>query len=142
MRAACLFAVLALAPAVAWAQPDAGAVGARIAASFDAAERLQGPLDGSWTLVNGAGRPLYAFQLVDSAGGDEPLEGVWRDLRRPPIPGDIEMIDSVTRKSGSLTLRFGAGPTATVRLRQGAGGVWSGVLRDGSGVIAVKLRRG
>jgi hypothetical protein len=137
---------LALAPCGARAQGDAedGMVDARIRASAQAAESLQGPLDGGWTLVTAAGQPIFAFQLVDKPNGD-PLEGVWRDLRRPAVPGDIGLIDGIQRTPGELILTFaersGAAPT-TISLRAGAGGAWSGELREDGAVTAVALRRG
>lgn len=120
-------------------------VDARIRASAEAAESLQGPLDGAWTLVTAAGQPVYAFQLVDKPGGRDPLEGVWRDLRRPQVAGDIGMIDSLSRGADFLSLSFSArpgDPPVRVELKTGADGRWSGQLREGAATTAVTLRRG
>jgi hypothetical protein len=119
------------------------AIDARIRASAEAAESLQGPLDGGWTLVSTAGTPLYGFELVDKPGGQAPLEGVWRDLRKVQGPGDINFIDSVTRGVDTLSISFFAkpgDPAVTVDLKNAAGG-WTGQLREGSVTTDVKLRR-
>ena len=98
MRGGLIIAITALAPMVALAQPNQdNAVDERIRSSAAAAEALQGPLDGPWTLVSTAGTPIYAFQLVDRPGGQGVVEGVWRDLRRPSMPGDIGLIDQISR---------------------------------------------
>jgi hypothetical protein len=145
-RAVLILAALTFMPAPALAQGDAdNTVDARIRASADAAESYQGPLDGSWTLVTPAGQRLYAFQLVDKPGGEAPLEGVWRDLRRPAAPGDIGMIDTLTRGAGSLTLGFTAKPgepAVTVELKSDAAGAWSGDLKEGGTDTPVRMRRG
>ena len=145
-RAALVLAALSLAPAPALAQAsEDNTVDARIRASADAAESYQGPLDGSWTLVTVTGQRLYAFELVDKPGGQSPLEGVWRDLRRPPAPGDIGMIDTLTRGAQSLTLGFAATPGAppvTVELKSDAAGFWSGELKEGGADVQVRMKRG
>jgi hypothetical protein len=122
-----------------WAQgqtPDDAAQDARIRASAQAAESLQGPLDGSWTLVGADGRPLYLFQIVDKSLAETP-EGVWKDLRRPSAPGDIGLIDTLERAPDALTLRFDA---TTVSLKR-AGAAWSGEMREAGAVTRVELRR-
>ena len=119
------------------------AIDARIRASAEAAESLQGPLDGGWTLVSAAGTPLYGFELVDKPGGQAPLEGVWRDLRKAQGPGDINFIDSFTRGVDTLSISFFAkpgDPAVTVDLKNAAGG-WTGQLREGAVTTDVKLRR-
>jgi hypothetical protein len=141
-RAALLVLSLAAAPAATLAQ-GYDAVDARIRASAEAAERFQGPLDGSWTLVDGSGRAIYAFQLVDHVGGRDPPEGVFRDLRRAPVPGDIGMIDTMDRTGDSLDLTLRprpADPPVVIHLKAGADG-WAGEMREGGAATAVKLRR-
>ncbi len=137
--------VSALAPMTAPAQPDIdNAVDARIRASAAAAQALQGPLDGAWTLVSTAGSPIFALQLVDRPGGQGPVEGVWRDLRRPSMPGDIGMIDQIARGPAALTITLNAAPGQSVvmiSLHPDPAGMWSGELREGAGVTQVKLRR-
>jgi hypothetical protein len=146
MRGLALLWLIALAPAAALAQGDYdNAIDARIRASANAAESLQGPLDGTWTLVSASGQAIYVFQLVDKPGGRDPLEGCWRDLRRPPMPGDIGMIDSLFRAADVLTINFSAkpgDPPVTIRLNLGADGAWSGSLHEGGGDMPVRLRRG
>ena len=115
----------------------------RILSSAAAAESLQGPLDGGWTLVSGDGKVIYGFQFVDKPSGETP-EGVWRDLRRPNVPGDIGLIDTMQRGApDSLTIRFVAAPgqgatTITLKL---AAGVWSGDMTEAGAVTKVALRR-
>jgi len=126
-------------------EPSDRAIDERIRESAIAAEGLQGPLDGGWTLVSAAGQAIYAFQFVDKPGGRDPLEGVWRDLRRPSAPGDIGVIDTMSRGPQSLTLTFVTAPRAapvTVALTSGADGGWSGELREAGVATRVSLRRG
>ncbi|MBV9995624.1 MAG: hypothetical protein JO127_10460 [Caulobacteraceae bacterium] len=137
-------ALAATAAPAAWSQDNPESLDARIRASAEAAESLQGPLDGGWTLAGPDGQAIYAFQIVDKPGGLDPLEGVWRDLRRPTMPGDIGLIDTLQRGAGALTISFvlrpGA-PTTVIQLRSGADGGWSGELREGGAVTKVTLRR-
>jgi hypothetical protein len=135
-----------LTPTLAYAQGEPGnPVDVRVGSSFNAAESLQGPLDGSWTLVSAAGQPIYAFQLVDRPGGQGPLEGVWRDLRRPVTPGDIGFIDSLIRGPDTLSITLNAArgaPAVTITLHTGPDGAWSGTMRGNGAEAAVTLRRG
>jgi hypothetical protein len=134
---------LAFAPE-SWAQESGNPIDARVGGSFNAAESYQGPLDGSWTLVSASGQALLAFQLVDRPGGQSPLEGVWRDLRHPIVPGDIGFIDDLERGAGSLTITLrptpGA-PAVTVSLHADPTGAWTGTLHENGADAAVKLRR-
>ncbi len=140
-----LLAALA-APTFAFAQDSGNPVDARVGESYNAAESYQGPLDGSWTLVSAtSGQAILAFQLVDKVGGREPLEGVWRDLRRPAVPGDIGFIDSLARGPGSLVITLNTAaqtPAVSITLSAGPDGAWSGVMRENGVAAAVKLRRG
>jgi hypothetical protein len=145
-RGALILILLALGPATVRAQPDDrdNIVDARIRASAAAAQSLQGPLDGAWTLVGPSGQAIYAFQIVDKPGGADSLEGVWRDLRRPSVPGDIGMIDALGRGPGTLTLSFSVkpgDPPVIVELRNGPDGGWAGRLREAGGTVQVSLRR-
>jgi hypothetical protein len=142
-RAALL--LLLLAPGAAPAQDPGNPIDARVSGSFNAAESYQGPLDGSWTLVSAGGQALLAFQLVDRPGGQGPLEGVWRDLRRPGAPGDIGFIDGLVRGPGSLSITLNAAPGAsavTITLHADPTGGWSGTMRENGADEPVKLRRG
>lgn len=128
--------------ALAQGEPSDSARDERILSSAAAAESLQGPLDGGWTLVSGDGKLIYAFQIVDKPSGETP-EGVWRDLRRPNVPGDIGLIDSVQRSPDTLTIRFVAAPgqgATTIALKLAAG-VWSGDMTEAGLVTKVALRR-
>jgi hypothetical protein len=142
LRSALLIALLAPTPAL--AQQPGNPIDARVGGSFNAAESYQGPLDGSWTLVSTSGQPLLAFQVVDRPGGQAQLEGVWRDLRRPVIPGDIGFIDDLQRGPGSLTITLRAAPDApplSVTLHADPTGAWSGTLHENGADAPVKLRR-
>ena len=143
LRAALL--ALLLAPGVALAQDPGNPIDARVSGSFDAAESYQGPLDGSWTLVSATGQALLAFQLVDRPGGQGPLEGVWRDLRRPTVPGDIGFIDGIVRGQGALSITLNAtqsSPAVTIILHTDPTGAWTGTMRENGADAPVKLRRG
>jgi hypothetical protein len=150
MRGRLIIAIAALAPVLmlasgALAQPDQdNAVDERIRSSAAAAEALQGPLDGPWTLVSAAGTPIYAFQLVDRPGGQGVVEGVWRDLRRPSTPGDIGLIGQISRSPTALAITLNASPGQSVvmiSLHPDPTGMWSGELREGASTTQVKLRR-
>lgn len=114
---------------------------ARLRASFASAQGLQGPFDGRWTLSGGAG-DLYDLQLVDT--GSSPLEGVWRDLRRPGVPEATGFLTDPQRTGAGLTFRFQpspGGPMASVTLSPAADGRWAGDLDEGGRRSAVTMRR-
>jgi hypothetical protein len=114
---------------------------ARLRASFAAAQGLQGPLDGRWTL-GGADGDLYDLQLVDS--GSAPVEGVWRDLRRPAALEATGFLADIVQTGGRLTFRFqprAGGEWATATLVAGVDGRWSGELDDAGRRHSVTLRR-
>lgn len=115
----------------------------RVRGSIAAAQGLQGPLDGAWSLTDAAGTRLYAFQMVDPGGGYG-LEGAWRDLRRSAAIGDVGVIDSVQRAGDALTLRFvprQGGEPVVVQLNQAVPGRWTGAITEGSGSADVTLVR-
>jgi hypothetical protein len=122
----------------AWTPPDAVDTGARIGAAMAAEQRLQGPLDGGWTLRDDAGRPLYRFELVDPAGGRGPLTGAWRD------PGGGAGVIADARRGGrTLRIDFapaGGEPTA-LRLTERSPRLWTGRMIAGATRRAVVLRR-
>ena len=110
---------------------------ARIAASAAAAQALQGPLDGTWTLADTSGRALYVVQIVDPVTGGSNLEAAWR------APGaDGALGEATARRAGDrLSLRLGDhGPL--VSLRRVSRDLWRGVLRQDGGGRRVVLRRG
>jgi hypothetical protein len=118
------------------ATPSVSAYDARVRASFAAAERYQGPLDGGWTLTGDDGADLYVFKLVDKGRGS--VEGAWRDLAKAGPSDGSGFVDEAQRSGGQLTLRF-AGATAT--LRQAGEGRWTGQLDKDGAQRAVTLRR-
>lgn len=117
----------------------------RVKGSIAAAQGLQGPLDGGWLLRGPDGTGLYMLQIADPAGGSGPLEGAWRDLRRPGAVGSVGLIDGIERTyDGGAAVRFmarpGVGSTLTARAR--GDGDWSGQLvEDGAAPIAVSIER-
>jgi hypothetical protein len=115
----------------------------RLRASYDSAQGLQGPLDGGWALMTAGGQDLYALRFVDRGSG--PLEGAWRDARRPGALDGFGFLDSIERRGGQVTLRFtprrGAPPTV-ITLSAAAEGQWSGdMVEDGAPRTVVMRRR-
>jgi hypothetical protein len=125
--------------------PTANQIDERIRASADAAQSYQGSLDGPWTLVaTRDSKPIYAFQLIDKPGGQSPVEGAFRDLRLPPVPGDIGLIDLIERTPQGLSIAFSPKPGAprvTIELRPTATG-WTGELLEAGVLTRVRLRHG
>jgi len=117
----------------------------RVKGSIAAAQGLQGPLDGGWTIRGADGTALYALQIVDPAGGYGPVEGAWRDLRRKGAVGSTGLIDSVERTyDGGAAVRFmaKAGVGSTLSLSGGSDGGWSGrLVEDGAAPVAVSVER-
>lgn len=114
---------------------------ARLRASFNSAQGLQGPLDGRWTL-SAAGADLYTLQLVDKGGSD--LEGAWRDVRRPGAVQASGFLADMARIGASLTFSFQpdpAGPALRASLTPTADGRWSGTLMGGASPRTVVMRR-
>ncbi|WP_374573866.1 hypothetical protein [Phenylobacterium sp.] len=114
---------------------------ARVRASFDSAQGMQGPLDGHWTLSSG-GEALYALQLVDKHGSS--LEGAWRDVRRAGATEGSGFLSEIDRSGSTLTFRFQpriGGPTLTATLAPAADGSWTGQLSDGAKTRPVEMRR-
>jgi hypothetical protein len=111
--------------------------------SFDAAQALQGPLDGRWTLYDAGGRALYAIQIVDPAGGGGPLQAAWRDPRDSRATGALGVVSDIARTGGALRLSFAGhgGVGATLVLRQDRHGGWSGRMVESGNAMRVTLRR-
>lgn len=114
----------------------------RIRGGLNAAQGLQGPLDGGWVLRGPDGRTLYGLQLVDKGTGAILLEGAWRSMK--PGPGQVGLVDSISRTaSGGVDIRFtprGAREASVLTLEP-AGGGWNGTLWEGGANRAVTLRR-
>lgn len=115
---------------------------ARLRASFESAQGLQGPLDGGWVLSGRGSGEIYALRFVDR--GASQLEAAWRDLRRPGAIAGSGFVDSVERSGGGVTLRFtprrGAPPTV-ITLSAGANGQWQGDLVEDGAPRGVVMRR-
>lgn len=129
-----------------------GAPGASVETVFQAAEARQGPLDGRWRLSDAMGAPLYDFLLADRgearpdpmAPPDQPpIEGAWRDLRRPGAINDAGALEAVRHEGERLTIAFtvpGSG-ALTLALEQLPSGVWMGETEIGGATVAVFLDR-
>lgn len=117
----------------------------RVKGSIAAAQGLQGPLDGGWILRGADGVALYSLQIADPAGGYGPVEGAWRDLRRPGAVGSTGLIDSIERTyDGGAAVRFmpRAGVGSTLALSVSADGAWSGRLtEDGATPTTIAIER-
>lgn len=104
---------------------------ARVRGAFATAANTSGPLDGRWTLIGPDG-DTFTLQLVDRGG----LEGVWRDMRRPPgSAGSSGILDQVERAAGQLTFSFiphRRGGPVLVTLQQMPDGSWVGQLSGGA----------
>ena len=125
------------------ALPMAEAYDLRVKGSILAAQGLQGPLDGGWSIEGPDGATLYALQIVDKVGGYDGLEGAWRDVRRGGAVGSTGLIDFVDRSSGGFLARFAprAGQLATLDLTPRGDGSWSGKLNDNGVETPVTARR-
>ena len=130
------------------------AKGVSVDQAYQAAERHQGPLDGSWRLSDNAGVPLFDFQLTDPGGAPSPratqpdhpeIEGAWRDLRREGAMVASGFLQSVRRDGTSLEIQFvesdPARPTRLL-LRASLYGGWAGELDEAAGPpVVVFLER-
>lgn len=110
----------------------------RIGDSYAAAQALQGPLDGAWSLCDLAGRRLYDFEIVDPPGPQSRIEAAWR----APKGEESGVVDIAAPSRRSLRMNFvsAAGP-ARADLRSGRGGDWTGRLTQGGGRVGVVLKR-
>lgn len=122
--------------------PEERSYEARLRASFDSAQGLQGPLDGGWMLSMASGADLYALRFVDRGSGA--LEGAWRDARRPGALDGFGFLDHIERSGGKVTLRFsprpGAPPTV-ITLSSAGQDQWSGEMIESGTPRSVTLRR-
>jgi hypothetical protein len=114
----------------------------RIRGASAAAQTLQGPLDGRWSLAGDDGAQLYAFLFVDNGRGA--LEGAWRDVTRGAGLTATGVMDDVSRDGGELTASFhprSGQPTVAVSLSQMPDGSWTGDLSQGGSRRGVRLLR-
>jgi hypothetical protein len=120
------------------AAPQSG-IGARIAGAAAAAQDLQGPMDGSWALVDARGRVRFLFQIVDPASGGENLQIAWRE---PEVDGALGLVSVASLTRDQMTIEFDVrGAPLRVELRRHGGGLWRGTLRSVGVVSVVSLRR-
>lgn len=115
----------------------------RIKSSIVAAQGLQGPLDGGWSVVGPDGTALYVLQIADPVGGYGPPEGAWRDPRRSGTVGATGLIESIDRAGDAFQARFSprSGQQAILDLRPRGDGTWAGQLSENGAATAVVARR-
>jgi hypothetical protein len=123
-----------------------------IRAAYQAAQNLQGPLDGRWRLTGDNGDPLYVFQLADPGHAPAPrasmpwnpsIEGAWRDLKRPGTDGS-GLLSEVDRQGATVSIRFSrheGDQPAMVTLHPAADGGWAGELSADGARRAVVMNR-
>ena len=113
----------------------------RIRGASAAAQTLQGPLDGRWSLTGPDGSRLYALLFVDN--GRSALEGAWRDVTRGEGLSATGVIDDLRRDGGALSASFQPRPgqAVSIRLNQMSDGSWSGDLDQAGQRRAVRLLR-
>ena len=114
----------------------------RLRSSFAAAQGMQGPLDGAWTLRGRNGQPVYSLLLVDKGTGG--LEGAWRDPRRSGGRDSSGFLTSIRKVGTQLTASFSPRPGAgvvTLTLTPTSPGEWSGELVEGGARTAVTMAR-
>jgi hypothetical protein len=104
---------------------------ARIEQSAAAAQALQGPFDGAWTMRDRAGRILLRLQMSDPPGSVGTVNGAWRDARG--ASGAAEFI-----AEGRLRLRIvvDGDPRASFVVVERRAGTWRGLL-PGHGAVTL-----
>jgi hypothetical protein len=118
--------------------PTEANLGGRIAAGAAAAQALQGPLDGAWTLYDARRRPILKLQITDPAGGGA-LEGAWRavgaDADAAGRAAPTGVLETIARQGRRLTVHLtaaGGGTDTLVSLRRHGPRSWRGWMeRDG-----------
>jgi hypothetical protein len=135
-------AVLALAASPPAPPTPGSPVDQRISSSYEAAQALQGELDGAWVLTDLEGRELYRLQIVDPPGPRPRLEAAWRGLTGPASIDASGPADIARPTASALRLGFSRGGSAVrIDLRRGGAGSWSGRLIEQGRVLRVTLRR-
>ena len=102
----------------------------RIAQSAVAAQALQGPFDGAWTLRDGSG-VLFTFQMSDPPGATGTVEGAWRDGG-----GRVGAAQFVPTDRLRLQLVIDDAPPMIFILTSTTRGAWRGFL-PGHGVVTL-----
>jgi len=119
---------------------DGDNLSTRLRQSAAAAQALQGPLDGAWTLRDRGQRALYRVQITDPGGG-RPLSAVWRTAGPGPAAGAAL---EIARGRRGLWITLPADPerpAVVLRLRRRAPGPWVGRLTQGRESQRVTLAR-
>lgn len=114
----------------------------RIRGTSAAAQSLQGPLDGRWSLADQDGSQLYTLLFVDNGRGA--IEGAWRDVTRGAGLTATGIIDNLNRSGGALNASFQprtGQPAVSLNLSQRADGGWIGDLDQGGTRREVRLMR-
>lgn len=110
----------------------------RMRDSAAAAQALQGPLDGRWTVTDGKGHTLYLLQIADPPQEAAPLTAAWSDPRTGALGG----VDAISRAGDRLSLAFApdpAAPPVRLILRRLKGGAWAGWVTSGAARLRVRL---
>lgn len=108
--------------AAAVASGASGDIDARIGEAARAEQALSGPLEGSWTLRDAAGRPLMDLQIADPVDGRP--GGAWRALRDG---GGSGVIEGGSRGGHVVQLRL-SGEAGWLILRPQSRDLWRGRL--------------
>jgi hypothetical protein len=114
----------------------------RIRGTSAAAQTLQGPLDGRWSLAEEGGAELYTLLFVDNGRGA--LEGAWRDVTRGAGLTATGVIDNLSRDGAALNASFyprTGQATVSLNLLQLPDGTWTGDLDQGGARRGVRLLR-
>lgn len=122
--------------------PSADDLDRRIRGTSAAAQSLQGPLDGRWSLADQDGAPLYTLLFVDNGRGA--LEGAWRDVTRGAGLTATGVIDTLSRDGAALNATFQprtGQSTVSLNLSQRPDGSWTGDLDQGGTRRGVRLLR-
>jgi hypothetical protein len=112
----------------------------RMRDSAAAAQALQGPLDGRWTVTDARARVVYVLQIADAPHAAAPLTAAWSD----PHMGALGGVDAISRAGDRLNLAFAPdpdGPPVRLSLRRLKRGGWRGLLTSGALKRPVRLKR-
>jgi hypothetical protein len=123
--------------------PVAEAYDLRVKGSILAAQGLQGPLDGGWSIEGPTARRCTPADRRQGRRLRRPLEGAWRDVRRAGSVGSTGLIDFVDRSDSGFLARFSprAGQLATLDLTPRGDGSWTGKLNENGTETLVTARR-